>query len=421
MPQAKQAPGDLLEWLEKHENAPENSAQTIVKSTPHQSPPCLRPFLDVHQSWSALELGPGPADPAAVSALYAHHCRQPAPLVHPWLVSLEGLEPPAGLPAKQQILFLSPAQWRDAGTEGTRQGLVHQGYRLGGDASSGAELEQLAKAGAQWLRLDACTAKDQISPLLLHRLEEKGLTLVATGVTSHELFSWCCNRGFALMSGEFVSRREDWPASQADPTKLRLLRLLSLTVQDADTREIEDMIKQEPKLAYNLLRLVNSVSVGACTKITTFAQAITLLGRRQLQRWLQLLIYANQFSPDNQSNPLMPQAALRGRLLELIAGKARPDGEFADSAYIAGAFSLLDVLLQIPMSGILATLPLAEPVAQALESHQGTLGQALVLVESLERGEAIDQALLQQLHLTPETLGSIQVDALAFAGHLSLE
>ena len=392
-----------------------------MNSKPPQFIPYLRPFLDVHQSWSALELGPGPADLAAATALYTHHCRQPVPLAHPWLVSLEACEPPAGLPARQQVLFLPAPLWSDPGTAVGRQGLIQRGYRLGADAGSGAELEQLTKAGAQWLRLDAATARDQISPLLLHRLAEKGMTLVAKGVTSHELFSWCCNRGFTLMSGEFVSRRDDWPASQADPTKLRLLRLLSLTVQDADTREIEDMIKQEPKLAYNLLRLVNSVSVGACTRITTFAQAITLLGRRQLQRWLQLLIYANQFSPENQSNPLMPQAALRGRLLELIAGRARPDGEFADSAYIVGAFSLLDVLLQIPMGGILATLPLGDAVAGALENHDGILGQALLLVEGLERGESPDPARLQELNLTPESLGSIQVDALAFAGHLNLE
>ena len=91
----------------------------------------------------------------------------------------------------------------------------------------------------------------------------------------------------------------------ADTTRLKLLKLLSLVVQDADTREIEEIFRQEPKLSYNLLRLVNSVAVGPKTPITGFNQAITVLGRRQLQRWLQLLIYANQFGQAGQPNPLL--------------------------------------------------------------------------------------------------------------------
>lgn len=391
---------------------------------------CLRPLLDVNQAWSALELGPRGIGLAASSQLFAHGQNQPQPSPLPWLVPLSGTDlNHSGLARQlppQQVSLLLPAEvWLDAAGAARCQELAKQGYRLGADVDSAPALEQCAEAGAQLLRLDAATAREQVSPVLLNRLKEKGLTLVADGVSSHDLFVWCGARGFTLMSGEFVPQPEECPTSPADPTKLRLLKLLSLIVQDADTREIEEMIKQEPKLSYNLLRLVNSVSVGATTKITSFAQAITLLGRRQLQRWLQLLIYANQFNAGSQPNPLMPQAALRGRLVELIALAAHPeaaeDPDFHDCAYMAGAFSLLDVLLHLPMDSVLAALPLADEVAEAVGRHQGPLGDALSLVESLERGlPAPDTALLEKLRLRGDTLGQLQVDALAWVSHIDV-
>lgn len=83
------------------------------------------------------------------------------------------------------------------------------------------------------------------------------------------------------------------------------------------TRARSNRFSAKSRSLYNLLRLVNSVAVGARTRISNFSQAIAILGRRQLQRWLQLLIYANNLAEGNSWNPLMQLAATRGRLIEL--------------------------------------------------------------------------------------------------------
>ncbi|GBG03030.1 hypothetical protein AZSI13_23570 [Azospira sp. I13] len=403
------------------------------------SAPCLRPLLDVNQSWAALELGThrdnGATTLALAATLLARDMEQTPPGRLPWLITLDagetgrlgelaGNSPLARQLSAERVSFFLPAEaWESPAAAEQRRALESRGYALGADVADAETLERRAAAGARLLRIDSATARDKISPVLLNRLRDNGCTLVARNVVNHDLFIWCAARGFALMTGEFVPQPDECPSSPADPTKLRLLKLLSLIVQDADNREIEEMIKQEPKLSYNLLRLVNSVSVGASTKITSFSQAITLLGRRQLQRWLQLLIYANQFNPGPQANPLMPQAALRGRLVELIAIQALPDSaadaDLRDCAYMTGAFSLLDVLLGLPLDSILSALPLIQEVADALGQHSGLLGEALALVECLERGEAPPDG-RSTLRLTPEDLGRLQVDALAWASHINL-
>lgn len=397
--------------------------------------PFLRPLVDINQTWAALEQIP-PVGLETSLALMAENDAQGNPCPLPWLVPADADmlaqdDLHRRLPAEKTILILTADLLLDPTRAERLQQLRQQGFRLGAEAVDGPALEALAAAGAKALLVDAKVAQDSISPVALNRARDNGIQLVARGVVNHDLFVWCAARGFSLLSSEFVTQPEDCLPTEADPTKLRLLRLLSLIVQDADTREIEDLFKQEPKLSYNLLRLVNSVSVGAHTKITSFSQAITLLGRRQLQRWLQLLIYANQFSQSSQPNPLMPQAALRGRLVELVTAMAQaaagksPDPDFHDCAYMTGAFSLLHVLLHMPMEAVLAALPLSEEVVAALTAHAGLLGDALTLVEQTERSTPADlaaaAAILTRLGVSPGAFGQAQVQAIAWASQINLE
>lgn len=92
-------------------------------------------------------------------------------------------------------------------------------------------------------------------------------------------------------------------------SRIKLLEMLALVADDADTGKLEAIFRQEPKLSYSLLRLVNSAAIAPRNPITSFAQAINLLGRRQLQRWLQLLVYAD---PNNSQlpNPLLQKPPL---------------------------------------------------------------------------------------------------------------
>ena len=85
-------------------------------------------------------------------------------------------------------------------------------------------------------------------------------------------------------------------------------------LDDAETTSLESLFKREPGLSINLLRLANSAAVGARVQIDSLRHAITLLGRRQLQRWLQLLLYTDP-SGITYATPLLQLAATRARLM----------------------------------------------------------------------------------------------------------
>lgn len=277
------------------------------------------------------------------------------------------------------------------------------------------------------LSLDASFARQEISSADLAYAGDAGFRRIATRVGSHEMFTWLSSRGFDWFDSHFLTARDPLRGKEADIARIKLLKLLNLVQQDGDTREIEEVFRQEPKLAYNLLRLVNSVAVGARTKISCFSQAIAILGRRQLQRWLQLLIYADNLADGQAPNPLMQLAAARGRQMELLSSAVVPSPgveELSDKAFMTGLFSLLDVLVNLPMAEILKELPMHDEVVNALKykGDDGVLGRLLAVIVAGESGNfPAAEAILSDLGISSREHAKAQVEALYWAGRINVE
>ncbi|WP_239700510.1 HDOD domain-containing protein [Massilia sp. 9096] len=222
---------------------------------------------------------------------------------------------------------------------------------------------------------------------------------LAYGVATHARLRACEVAGFGWFSGDWVTehRPADAQFETDDGTsRRRLLAMLALLARDADSCEIEDQLKQDPGLCYHLLKLVNSAAFSCGTPITSFGQAITRIGRRQLQRWLQLLLYAHQ-APDGQPNLLLLVAALRGALLEALARRDGLDRNAQDLAFMCGVFSLLDRLFHMPMPEVVRGLGLVAQVEDALLRRSGLLGRRLRLAEA----GSVDAALMDEARVDP--------------------
>jgi EAL and modified HD-GYP domain-containing signal transduction protein len=126
---------------------------------------------------------------------------------------------------------------------------------------------------------------------------------------------------------------------------------------------------------------VNSAAFSSGTHISSFGQAISRIGRRQLQRWLQLLLYARAH-PDGPPNLLLPIAARRGAMLEALCKLDGCGRDEQDLAFMTGVFSLLDRLFRMPMAELLRDLKLPPEVEAALLAREGQLGQRLRLCET---------------------------------------
>ena len=164
------------------------------------------------------------------------------------------------------------------------------------------------------------------------------------------------------------------------------LRLLQLVAADADTCEIESIFRQDPVLAYHLLRLVNSLCVGVGKHISNFSQAILILGRHQLKRWLNLMLFAAN-RDDYRTSMLMAKVAVRARSMELLAKAGGLDRSEQDHAFMVGMFSLLGILFGMPLRDVLTPLNLNESLTEAVLFHAGKMGRLLQSVEKLEQAD----------------------------------
>lgn len=267
------------------------------------------------------------------------------------------------------------------------------------------------------VKLDLMQIDAALLPVLVKELKKYPVQLLAEKVETREQAASCVEMGFDLFQGYYFARPETLSGKRASPSKVALLRIFTLMVSDAENREIEEAFKGHVDLTYNLMRMVNSVGSGLVTKIGSLGHGLAILGRRALQRWVQLLLYASDKAAQ-KTNPLMQLAASRGKLMELLAQKCRPnDRDFYERAFMVGMLSLLDVLMGEPMADILKRTYLHEEVDAALLRREGELGGLLVLCEQVELGDvdAIQKSLGVRHVLTVEGVNKAQLEALGWA------
>lgn len=271
----------------------------------------------------------------------------------------------------------------------------------------------------QALGFNAAQSLDGCQTALLKKFPGPHL---ATNIASHATHRQCRSIGFHWFEGCWPLQQDGGQDAQCTTPRSTLLNLLGLVAGDADSHEMEALFKRDPNLSYQLLKLVNSVSFSLTHKITNFKQAITLLGRRQLQRWLQLLLYAGHHGPGGAS-ALLSFVARRAAFMEgAIAARSGKQDE-KDRAFMIGMFSLLDVLFRAPIADLVVPLNLHDDITNALVAHEGTLGQLLELAITTESNIA-DNDLCQSLEalaISPATFIEIQLKALAWAAQVSGE
>lgn len=266
---------------------------------------------------------------------------------------------------------------------------------------------------------------------LAKTLHGRPIQLLAERVETHEQFRKCAALGFSLFQGYFFTHPALLRGRALSQDRLTLVLLLNQILEDADTNVLEKTFKNAPALSINLLRLTNSAAFGQRVQIMSLRHAITLLGRRQLQRWLQLLLFSsNEQHLQLGDNPLLQLAATRAYLMEKMVMVEKPTEQtLAELAFMVGIMSEVPVLLNISMQDMLTQLSNLPPlVHDALLNRHGYLGRLLSVAQGLEQDgpeSLADLNLIGQSsgahnfrELRPAVLNYLHCEAMAWASKL---
>ena len=219
------------------------------------------------------------------------------------------------------------------------------------------------------------------------------IQLFACNVDTVDDHQFCLQWHFDLCHGKFGAQAGVAAnAPCGDPHKTQLLTLLHLVQGDAETAEIAAAMKLDPVLSFRILRYLNSPALALTHRIESLDQALIILGRQRLTRWLAVLLFSVR-EPQLNDWLLVENALTRGRLMEVLGAQLLP-GQPHDPLFLTGIFSCLDRLLRRPLAEVLGTMPIADEIRLALLERQGPYAPLLAVAEA---SEAVDQAVMAKL------------------------
>ena len=234
---------------------------------------------------------------------------------------------------------------------------------------------------ADFIKVDVQATSAAELQKAFNQLHNPSIKMIAEKVETEAQFAECKRIGFRYFQGFHFARPETFTAKVINASFDSVLNILNTVSQDAEIREIEAGFKKDTALSFKLLRYINSVGFGLSCEIQSINHALTILGRKQLYRWLTLLMVT---AGENSTPPaLMKTSITRGRLTELL-GESYFEKHDRDNLFIVGVFSLLDAILKMPMDKVLDKIQLPETVSEALLTRGGIYGPFLQLTEACE-------------------------------------
>jgi len=298
------------------------------------------------------------------------------------------------------------------------EGLKARGFRLAFDQ------QVLRRPYAAWLpmaayiKLDVTAFKPELAaPLVQFARSYSQAEIVAEKVETAEQFQRMADLGVKLFQGYWFAKPSTVQAKTIRPSQATIIQLINLVRRQGSTAEIEDLLKKDPTLSFNLLRFINSSGFGLQCEITSFRHAVMILGLKKLFRWAALLLTTSRAGGSPPAVGTM--AVVRGRLMELLAHELLSQEE-CDNAFVVGVFSMLDTMLGMPLESALNSVALPESVVEALLHGRGVFAPFLALTKACESGdEAAFAYNAEQLHLSNHQVNWAHLQALAWAESLS--
>lgn len=243
-------------------------------------------------------------------------------------------------------------------------------------------------------------------------LKESGVKLLAEKVETQEEFETCLALGFDMFQGYFFCKPNVMSGKSLPSNKLAILELVAkLQSPDCDFNELEKVISQDIGISYKLMRILNSAYYSTPGKVESIHQALIMLGLNTIRNWVTVLALTNiTDKPIELFINSLQRAKLCMELGEHTEG-ARPD-----TCFTVGLFSALDAMMDRPIDELLAKIPLAEDVVNALSRHEGVMGRLLKIALNYERGHWQE---VEDEHIPPNELRMLYFESLNWASTLA--
>jgi len=253
---------------------------------------------------------------------------------------------------------------------------------------------------ANYVKIDLMlNTPEQIKATVDFCRKYQGIRLLAEKVETEEQYLTCAKLGYTLFQGYFFAKPEIISGRKLEPKAAGVMRLLQVLRQEPEIHVLEEAFKRQPEVTINMLKFINSASVGLRNRVDSIRLALTMIGQRKLQQWLMLMLFAGGGAPSSSnSSTLFDNAAQRSRFMENLAHIIDPRGNLHERAFLAGMLSRMDALCKVNIETILSEFDLGPELTNALRENTGILGDLLKITKAIEIDQLYVSLGLCQLH-----------------------
>lgn len=218
----------------------------------------------------------------------------------------------------------------------------------------------------------------------LLRINSK-LKFLAEKVENKEEYHEALKLGYRYFQGYYFSKptilsTQNIPANK--DTRLKILKLINK--DDFDFNHLEALIIKDLGLSYKLTKLINSSAYGIKNKVSTIKHAITLLGKKEIIKWLYIVLLNDLKESD--IDEVVKVSLQRAKMCESICDMSIYQ-EKINSAYMVGLFSVMDAILNCSIEIIIKELYLSNEIKEGLIEQNSPLNKVLKLTISYEKGQ----------------------------------
>ncbi|GGK63575.1 EAL and HDOD domain-containing protein [Amphritea balenae] len=207
--------------------------------------------------------------------------------------------------------------------------------------------------------------------------------LLADKVETQDDFRRCIELGFNLFQGFFLCRPVEVKGKKLGSSKALIFELLAeLENPNANAASVEQIVINDPVMAYKILKLVNSAAFSTPKQIESISHAISLIGMEQVKKWATLFMLSGQSGKPVELTRMM---LIRGRMCELLAEMLSYESPM--NFFMVGLLSQLDAMMDMEMTELLQQVPLNDEIKEAILSQKNKMGHILSEVSLYERAE----------------------------------
>ena len=297
---------------------------------------------------------------------------------------LIGMPASKNIPPDNVVCIIDKETLADAAARGRLDELKSKGYRIAHKGlPDNKDFEDTLKYFD--FMLLSCADPDFDIELRVIRPFVFKTRLVITDVPDIGSFNRYSGARGLMLSGGFYEQPVTKGISSISPLKINALRLLrEINSESFELGAAAMTIERDAALSISLLRFLNKANPDRSRKIDSIRSAVAILGQNEVKKWANVTVSVD--IGEDRPSELTRLSLLRAKFAENLARAAGiPDK--SGSLFIAGLFSLLDVMFQMPLSFAIDEVAADDEIKSALFGGEGPIYEVLSLVLAYERAD----------------------------------